>query len=195
MDDPTTSAEQPHVHDPFRGHLDFLARVDARRAVTLADRLTLEPLDPIGVDVDAAVDMDVLEAIADWQGLLQMPRDKRPDELDPEVDAHMKHCMPQFHLRNIGRAQRNVEPDGDLELSHDEILHGLHAPGVKRPPLGPYVPIPLLEETNLDAVNDHRRRMRWLIHETQWNRHVSQELKSTIAGPLWRYHADEEADE
>ena len=103
----------------------------------------------------------------------------------------MKHCMPQFHLRNIGRYERYADPDDDLELSHDAVSHGLRAVDTTTCLIEAREPIALLEVMTLDAVRAYQRRMRWLIHETEWNRHFSHELKASVAGPLWRYHADE----
>ena len=180
--------------DLFEGHLAFLADYESRRAITFADRITMQPLEPLGVNIEAALDFDALEAIASWQGLFRQPRDKRPAELDPDVESQMKECMPQFHLRNIGRAERIADPDDDLELSHEQVEYGLRAPGAVTALPPRYTPPPLLEESNLDAVQGYRERMRWLISETPWSRHFCQELKESVRGPLWRYDPDAEPD-
>jgi len=136
------------------------------------------------------LDFDALEAVASWQGLFRTPREWRPDELDPDVGAQMKECMPQFHLRNIGRSERLVDPDDDMELSHERVPYGLRADGVATEPLGPREAVGLLDEMNADAVRGYRQRMNWLIRQTAWSRHFCQELKESIPGPLWRYDAD-----
>ena len=183
-----------HEADPFTGHLAFIAHYEARHVVTFADRITLKPLEPLRVNVEAAFDFDALEAIASWQGLFREPRDKRPAELDPDVQTQMKECMPQFHLRNIGRAERIPHPDDDLEYSHDRVEYGLRAPGALAPVPPRYIAPSLLEETNLDLVCAYRARMRWLIHEAPWSRYFCQELKESIRGPLWRYHPDADGE-
>ena len=180
--------------DLFAGHLNFLERYGARRAKTLVDRLTLTPIEPMGARVDEAIDFDALEAIASWQGLFRSPRDKESEELDPEVEAQMKHCMPQFHLRNIGRAERIADPEGDLELDHDAVTYGLHAQGVRTEPLGRYRAPELLKESNLEAVRNYQRRMRWLVNEADWTRYISRELRESVRGPLWRYDPDAEEE-
>ncbi len=177
--------------DPFTGHLAFLAAQQARRLTTLADRITLPEVEPLGIDVEEMLDLEALEAMASWQGLFQAPRDKRPAELDPDVEGQMKHCLAQFHLRNIGRSERYSDPDAGLEMSRDRIPYGLHSIETAGAQIGHREPLELLEQTNLDAIRSYQRRMRWLIHETEWHRHFSQELKASIRGPLWRYHADE----
>ena len=136
------------------------------------------------------LDFAALEAMASWQGLFQPPRDKRPGELDPEVEAHMKECMPQFHLRNIGRSERLSAPDADLELSRDRVPYGLRADGATHMSIGRYEPLSLLDEMNLELVRKYQRRMRWLVHETPWPRHFCHELRAAVPGPLWRYDAD-----
>lgn len=181
--------------DPFDGHLNFIAGCAARRAVTFADRITIEPLKPLGISLESTFDFDALEAIASWQGLFRPPRDKRPGELNPDVQTQMKECNPQFHLRNIGRVERIADPDEDLELSHDRVEYGLRAPGASRALLPRYAAPRLLEETNLDLVRGYQARMQWLIHETPWSRHFCQELKESIRGPLWRYDPDADTDE
>jgi len=192
MSDSAPKSDAPAPPDPFEGHLAFLAGWESRRLRTLADRLTLPAEAPIGLDVTSMLDFDALEALASWQGLFQPPRDKRPGELDPDVEGQMKQCVPQFHLRNIGRYERYADPDDDLELNPSEVRHGLRAAETATLHVGAPEPIALLEVMNLDAVRGYQRRMRWLIHETDWNRHFSQELKASVAGPLWRYHADED---
>jgi len=159
------------------------------------DRITVEPIEPPGIRVEDMLDFDALEAMASWQGLFQEPRDKRPGELDQTVEAQMKECMPQFHLRNISRYERLSDPDADLELDHEQVPYGLRADGASTSQLGRYEPIELLEEMNLDAVKGYQRRMRWLIRETLWPRHFCQELKASVPGPLWRYDAEAEAEE
>lgn len=181
--------------DPFAPHLRFMLRHRRRLATTFADRPHIGLHDLIGGSVEEALDFEALEAIASWQGLFQEPRDKRPGELDPEVESHMKACMPQFHLRNIGRAERLADPDDDLEFTHDQVEYGLRAPGASRELLAPYQAPSLLEETNLDVVRASQARRRWLIYDMSWPRHFCQELKVSIRGPLWRYDPDTASDE
>lgn len=187
---PTEPAPQDDGADPFAGLLSFVASYDSRRAVTFADRITMTPIEPLGVNVEQALDFDALEAIASWQGLFKAPRDKRPSELDPDVEAQMKACMPQFHLRNIGRAERHADPNDDLEMSRDQVEYGLRAPGALTSLPPRYKAPVLIEQTNLEAVRAYRARMRWLIRETPWSRYFCQELKESIRGPLWRYDPD-----
>jgi hypothetical protein len=146
---------------------------------------------PLGIAPEEMLDLEAIEAMASWQGLFQAPRDKRPDELDPDVEGQMKHCVAQFHLRNIGRSERYSDPEADLEMSRDRIPYGLHSVETAAAQIGHREPLELLEQMNLDAMRSYQRRMRWLIHETEWPRHFCQELKASVQGPLWRYHADE----
>ena len=176
--------------DPFASHLRFLEVLSERRGSTLADRHLIGPTEFIGSRVAESLDFEALEAIASWQGLFQPPREKRADELDPEVEGQMKACMPQFHLRNIGRAERLADPDDDLELEHDRVAYGLRAPGAAHALLKPYEAPVFLEETHLERVANYQARMRWLLRETPWPRHFCQELKESIRGPLWRYDPD-----
>ena len=154
------------------------------------DLITIEPIEPPGARVEDMLDFEALEAMASWQGLFLAPRDKRPGELDPVVEAQMKECLPQFHLRNIARYERHSDPDEDLELSHEQVPYGLRADGASTTRLARYEPIELLEEMNLDVIKGYQQRMRWLIRETAWSRHFCQELKDSVRGPLWRYDAD-----
>ena len=106
----------------------------------------------------------------------------------------MKECMPQFHLRNIGRAERFSDPDEEMEFSHDRVEYGLRAPGALTSLPPRYSAPVLLDETNLDVVRGYRARMRWLIRETPWTRYFCKELKESIRGPLWRYDPDTNTD-
>ena len=176
--------------DPFASHLSFLQAHRDRLGSTFADRITILPLQPPPNRLESFLDFEALEAIASWQGLFKAPRDKTRGELDPEVEGQMKECMPQFHLRNIGRAERLADPDEDLELSHEDVEYGLRAPGALPATMGTYQAPPLIEESNLDFVKKHQFRMHKLIRKTAWQRHFCQELKESVRGPLWRYDPD-----
>ena len=184
---PRDGSVSEEAHDPFVVHLNFIREHRMRIGESLTERVKLTPMEPMVNRLESFLDFEALEAIASWQGLFSAPREKRESELDPEVEGHMKECMPQFHLRNIGRAERLADPDEDLELSSSEVEYGLRAPGAARAPLDAYQAPRLLEESNLALVKAYQVRMEWLIKKTAWPRHFCQELKESIRGPLWRY--------
>lgn len=180
--------------DPFSGHLDFARRHGPNPPTTAADRPGFEPIEPIDTRADKLLDLDELERIASWSGGFKPAREMRPDEYPVEVEDALAEREPQFHLRNIGRAERHADPDNLDEITRDRVVYGLHVEGALVTHDVTYQPPELLGEMNLDAMRRHRAQTRQVLDQDPWERHFCRELKQKWRGPMWRYDPDEHGD-
>ena len=109
---------------------------------------------------------------------------ERPDG----IDAQLEEKVPQFFLRNIARAERELDDampfdvtatrDREAERQLAE-LRGLR-----------YRPPALLKRWNLDEVIWLRALLKRLLYQEDWRRRFGRELKETVRGPLFKYDPD-----
>lgn len=112
-------------------------------------------------------------------------------ERPPGIDSQLEQRVPQFFLRNIARAEREVaeelpfevtvvrDPEGERQLASLRKLR--------------YQPPELLKRWNLDEVLWLRSMLRHYLFDEDWRRRFGRELKEGIRGPLYKYDPDKVA--
>lgn len=181
--------------DPFTPHLAFAERA-LRAARDVRPRgARIDPPEPLDTRVDRFVDLDALEALAEWQGLARPARTMSDEEYPSDLEEAMDEREPQFNLRNIPRAERYADPDERLAYDRDRFEYGLHVEGVGEDRRWEHEPPELLEEMNLDAVRAQLAWRRWYSNEARWERYFSKEIRTHTDGPLWRRPFEEASAE
>ena len=179
--------------DPFSGHVAFASSMAGARATALARLDAIRPLDPLDTTIDKLVDLEALEALASFGGLLRLPRTRASEELDDDITEALGECKAQFHLRNLGRAERFVDLDEPLPLEPVERESGLPGASESTESLMARLPSALITSTSVAAVREFQGDRRSLFEETAWNEHFSKEIKADATGPLWAPSQDDAA--
>ena len=185
--------------DPFSGHERFARGLGGDRPTTRARPEALEPLDVLDVTIDRLVDLDALEERARFEGMVRAPRTLDEDELDTKTSDALMEVKPQFHLRNLGRAERFVDPEEPMDFESTESSIGLPEPDEDAPDAMASVRPELLSRLSSQALRTLQSDHRHLFEETAWNAHFSREIKAEADGPMWKPVAppdeEEEQDE
>lgn len=181
--------------DPFTPRLAFIDRVSPRLA-TLGEERSMKPLEPIDTTVDSFLDIEKLERLAAFQGCFRSPRSQSVDELPEEVSEALKNLEPQFILRNLSRAVRDVDPSEPLAMemadtgrvNMGDVLQDSRTARIER--------VDLLESLTPEFMASQHATMRTLVQKTRWEEHFSREIKEDFQGPIWKYdpHAVPEVD-
>ncbi len=177
------------LSDPFDKTLAFLAQFDGVRAGRAWDEGPIQPIESLDTGPAEKLDLDELERLARFHGVVPRPREMRDDEYPDDLIEHISEREPPFVLRNLPRVEREHWEEGDMELDRHRTLVGFRAEGAIREPFV-HEPPRLLGEMTLDVFLAERSWARWLKDEARWERHFSRELKGTVDGPMWRYDPD-----
>ncbi len=178
--------------DPFTGRLAFVDRIfrsQRARVRTWFDRSRIQPIEPLDSGADRIVNYEALEAMMDWQGLVRRPRPMPKDAYPSEIEEAMQHREPQFILRNLGRVEKEVDPDEPLPLDRRPLPIGAALDGLDSAKDVRHEPPQLLDEMTVDVFSEQHGVMRRLYREP-WNRRFSKELRADHTGPMWSYDPD-----
>jgi hypothetical protein len=180
------SGEPERELDPFSGHERFADQLGGGRRTARARPEELRPLEPLDVSIDKLVDLEALEQRASFEGMVRSPRTLDEDDLDPKISDALTECKPQFHLRNLSRAERFADPEQPLDFESTESSIGLPEPDDDAPDPMARVRPDLLPSFSSQTVRGLRADHRQLFEETAWNEHFSREIKEDADGPLWK---------
>jgi len=175
--------------DPFTPRLNFTKTVGMRIRTT-TERSKIREFRPIEIHVDGFLDIEKLEALANFEGLLRMPREQSEHDYPTDLEEQMKICEPQFILRSLGRVVREGGPDEPLPLESAPSERDLVTAALDEVRRLETEPLDLIDQMTYEAVAEHRGWMKWLYDDVRWERHFSREIKEDFAGPLWRYDPD-----
>lgn len=110
---------------------------------------------------------------------------ERPDGIEGMLDER----VPQFFLRNIQRAEREL-PD-EMEWKGSAGLPDVMNIKLVKDELPRRFPKPeLLSHWNIDDMIWFRAMIQKYFHKTEWNRHFGHEIKEKLTGPIWKYDPD-----
>ena len=172
--------------DPFRVHEQFTRGLGGDRRTVRARPDALTPLEVLDVTIDKLVDLDAIERRAEFEGMLRAPRTLDEDELDTKTSDALTECKPQFQLRNLGRAERFVDPEEPLGFEPTESLIGMPEPQEDAPDVMASMRPELLATLSSQTIRGLQREHHDLFTETSWNEHFSREIKEDADGPLWK---------
>lgn len=103
------------------------------------------------------------------------------------LEAIQHDHMPQFNLRNIGRAERNVELDDPLPLERRSALSRTGFDEVEEARRARIEPPRLAEIWTVAYVDRMRRSLRRLLIEDPWEAKYGVEVFADFAGQPWRF--------
>ena len=184
----------PESGDPFEGHLAFLGDLAKRGSVGPSpdpDRLVAVAR-PLNTRADRMGILDGALKLATWHGLSRPPRVLTDEDMPQDVTAALSVCEAQFHLRNIGRAERSTDPEEPLPFEGADRKVGLDAAQEAQRALGPYEPPAMVDIMNLEVVRQISRRTRWLWRRLDWGGTFGREITEDLDGPVWRHAPDDE---
>jgi hypothetical protein len=172
--------------DPFSGHERFAERLGGSRPTARARPEMLEPMEVLDVSIDKLIDLEALEGRASFQGMVRAPRTLEDEDLDSKISDALTECKPQFHLRNLSRAERFADPDEPLDFEPAGSQMGIPKPDADAiDPMARVTP-ELLRSISSQTVRALREEHHELFVATAWNEHFSREIKAEATGPLWK---------
>jgi hypothetical protein len=181
-----SGSDEALLFDPFSGHERFAAGLTGSRPTARARPEALEPLEVLDVSIDKLVDLEALEERATFEGMVRTPRTLEDEELDAKISDALTECKPQFHLRNLSRAERFADPDEPLDFEPAGSQTGLPEPDSDAIDPMARVSPELLKSISSETVRSLREEHHELFVTTSWNEHFSRELKAEATGPLWK---------
>ncbi len=182
-------AEPEVVIDPFGRHRVFARYVCRGHTRNGLQAFLASFREPIDVRADKVLDLTKFgRPIA---AFLKMPRPKRKDELNSDLEERMKQDLErQFVLRNIKRYVKTVNKDDPLEFKRDAVeLANMnidtraHLKDLHRKP-------ELLDDLGADHA---REEIAWRKHYRdimQWERYFCREIREDFPGPIWKHDPD-----
>ena len=175
--------------DPFGPRLAFAHRLGMQLR-TASDRGAHAGLKLLDTRVDKFINIEKLEALAQFEGLIRSPRVKRPDEYpDALIDA-LRIKEPQFILRSLRRVERYADPNENLPLEVSVADRGSVIGAYEGTGISQRASLELLEKMTYDLVGEQRNWFKWLYDEAQWERYFSREIREKHTGPMWAYDPD-----
>lgn len=182
----TPRSEDELSLDPFSGHQRFADRLGGSRPTARARPEALRPLEVLDVTIDKLVDLEALEERASFEGMVRAPRPLEDEELDPKISDALTECKPQFHLRNLSRAERFADPDEPLDFESAGSQMGIPEPDPEATDPMDRVAPDLLTSISSETVRELRAEHHDLFAATSWNEHFCREIKAEATGPLWK---------
>ncbi len=180
--------------DPFAAGLRFAARVAEPRILTAADRPGIRAVRRMDADVEGRMDLDQIERWREWAGALREARPMNPGGLPAEVEEPMREKERQFILRNLGRAERIVDPDGPLPYTTEFVEWPTIEDAYARTRGYAHQTPRMLEQSNLDVVRSELAWRRRMHRGIKWGERFGHEVKQTLTGPMWKHDPEAQAE-
>lgn len=173
--------------DPFTVHLDFAGPVGPQ-IVGWYGYCDINPIEPPVAFDETVVDFERLEAFKEWAESFSGPREMHEGELPPEMEDQLMEVEPQFNLRNLGRVEKEADPENLEDLEHP--LTELGMPPVEPVEMHGGV---IFKETGAPFLYRYHKWTRWLINKAEWDFRFAKDRRDTKGG-LWLFDPFEKAE-
>jgi len=122
-----------------------------------------------------------------------MKPDEYPSDLEDRITSDL---MPQFTLRNLDRAEKDVYLEDPLELRRIKGIGGEIHSALSESRDAKLAKVSFQSVWTLDLVTRLRETFRRILQEEPWELRFGREIRDTLQRPLWRYfpegvHADD----
>ena len=192
----------PQTDAPYRRGVTLFTLLDERRRKSLPNpsyerRVAIEEEAPVRLKLEyAPFAHDRLKA---HDSFLRDIRERKEEETTKAMDAMeeaMEHSMPQFFLRNIGRAERYEDDEPLFEREAVELAK-IDQSGMDelRELILHYTQPITLTQTSYEIVGEFSRDRRQLLGREDWTRFFGKEHADSVDGALWKHFPDDETFE